>query len=167
MALDYEGDNPRSGLSNYRSEGVSLIENSINLKISDESRVKSNTLLELDDMLEALRETSREIDQPIMIVTDGLDECNMNERKDFIKILTGLKKTSWKSLVTSRFDQDVLSQAYDGCSEFSIKDENVEDDIRVFVDSALRGNEPVDNMLSDRAFRSEVIETLTSRAHGM
>ncbi|KAF6228937.1 hypothetical protein HO133_007049 [Letharia lupina] len=118
-------------------------------------------------MLEALRETSREIDQPIMIVTDGLDECNMNERKDFIKVLTGLKKTSWKSLVTSRFDQDVLSQACDGCFQFSIKDENVEDDIRNFVDSALRGNEPVDNMLSDRAFRLEVIETLTSRAHGI
>ena len=118
-------------------------------------------------MLEALRETSREIDQPIIIVTDGLDECNMNERKDFIRVLTGLKKTSWSSWVTSRFDRDVLSQACDGCFQFSIKDENVEDDIRNFVDSALRGNESVDNMLSGRAFGLEVIETLTSRARGM
>lgn len=127
----------------------------------------SSAQLELDDMLEALRETSRDIDQPIVIVVDGLDDCNMREQKDFIKILVGLKETSWKSLVTSRFEQDLLSKACQGCSQFSIKDDNVENDIRNFVESALRGNEPVDNMLSDEAFRLEVIETLTSRAHGM
>ena len=136
-------------------------------QLYEQSDREANTPLELDDMLEALRETSRYIDQPIMIVMDGLDECNMREQKDFIKVITSLKETSWKSLVTSRFDQDILSKACDGCSQFSIKDDNVESDIRNFVDAALRCNEPVDNMLSDRDFRSEVIETLTSRAHGM
>ena len=42
MALNYEGDNPRSGLFDHRNKGVSptvFDENSISLKISDESRV--------------------------------------------------------------------------------------------------------------------------------
>ena len=42
VALNYEGDNPRSGLFDHRNKGVSptaFDENSISLKTSDESRV--------------------------------------------------------------------------------------------------------------------------------
>ena len=42
MASNYEGDNPRSSLSDHRSKGFSptvFDENSISLKTSDESRV--------------------------------------------------------------------------------------------------------------------------------
>ena len=123
--------------------------------------------LDLDDVLEAVRQAAQEIDQPIMIIIDGLDECNMSEQRGFIKLFAGLKETFWKSLITSRFDQDILAKACGGCLRFSIKDENVENDIRHFVDSALRGTEPINTMFRDRVFRSEVIETLTSRAHGM
>ena len=137
------------------------------IQLYERSDHKTNMRLELDDMLEALRETSRDIDQPVIVVIDGLDECNMLEQKDFIKVLTGLKETSWKSLVTSRFDHDIVTKACEGCTHFSITDDNVANDIRIFVESVLRGNEPVDNMLSDQTFRSEVIETLTSRAQGM
>ena len=123
---------------------------------------ETNVWLELNDMLKALRETSQDINQPIVIVIDGLD----GEQKDFIKILTCLKETSWKILVTSRFEQDIVSKACKGCLQFSIKDDdNVRNDIRNFVDSALRGNEPVENLLSDGEFRSEVIKTLIHHAH--
>lgn len=122
--------------------------------------------LELDVMLEALRETSRDIKQPIVIVIDGLDECNMCGQKDFTRILTSLKQTSWKCLVTSRFGQDILSKACKDCSQFSIKEDNFENDIRNFVDSALKWDEPVDNMLSDQTLRMQVIEIITLRAHG-
>ena len=128
---------------------------------------EANIHLELDDVLEALRETSRNVDQPIFIVVDGLDDCNMREPKDFTKFFTGLKETSWKSLITSRFDQDIMSKVCKACSKDSIKDENVENDIRYFMDLALKGNEPVDNLLGVQTLRVEIIETLTSKAHGM
>ena len=136
-------------------------------RLYEQSDREPNTRLELDDLLEALRETSQDIDQPIVIVMDGLEECNVREQKDFVKVLTGLKETSWKSLVTSRFEQEISSKACKGCLQFSINDDDVKNDIRNFVDCALRGNEPVDNMLSDPALRLQVIETLTYRAHGM
>jgi hypothetical protein len=135
-------------------------------QLYEQSGRESNAPLELEDMLEALIEASRGIDQPVMIVLDALDECNMREQKEFVKVLSSLKETSWKSLVTSRLDQDILSRAYDGCYQFSIKDDNVENDIRNFVDTAVRGNEPVGTMLRDRDLRLEVTETLTSRARG-
>lgn len=123
--------------------------------------------LELDDMLEAMREISRDINQPIVIIMDGLDECNMCQQKDFVKMITCLKKTSWKFLVTSRFGENILFKACRGCSQLSIKEGNVENDIRTLVDSALGWSEPVHDLLSNRAFRLEVTETLVSRAHGM
>ena len=39
-------------------------------------------------------------------------------------------------------------------------------DIRSFVANALQNDEPVSRMLGETAFRSEVIDTLTTRAHG-
>ena len=126
-----------------------------------------NVRLELDDMLKVLRETSQDINQPILIVIDGWDECDMREQKDFEKVLACLKETSWKILVTSRFGKDIMSKACKDCSQFSIKDDNIRNDVRNFVDSALRGNEPADNMLSDGEPRSEVKETLTYHSHGM
>ena len=136
-------------------------------QLYERSNRKPYIQLKLDDMLEAMRETSREICHPVLIVMDGLDECNMRKPKDFRKVFTSLKATSWKVLVTSRSEEDILSKASKDCLQFSITEDSVENDIRSFVRSALRWNEPVDNMLSDQAFRLEVIETLTHRAHGM
>ena len=79
----------------------------------------------------------------------------MHEQKAFIRVLTSLKQTSWKSSMTSRPDQDFLSKAPEGCSQFSINDDYVENDILYFVNSTVRWNEPVDNMLKYRAFRSD------------
>lgn len=123
--------------------------------------------LKMDDMLKAVRETSQEIRHPVPIVLDCLDECSMREPKDFRKVFTGLEETSWKVFVTSRSRRDILSKTSKGCLQFSITEDSVENDIRNFVDSALRWNEPVDNMLSDQTFRLEVIETLTHCSHGM
>ncbi len=76
-------------------------------ELYERSELEPNIRLELDDMLEALRETSRDIDQPIVIEIEGLDECNIREQEGFIRIVTGLKERSWTSLVTSRFEQDI------------------------------------------------------------
>jgi hypothetical protein len=135
-------------------------------QLYEQSGSEANAPLELEDIVEALIEASRSIYQPVMIVLDALDECNMREQKEFVRVLASLKETSWKYLVTSRLDQDILSRAYDDCYQFSIKDDDVENDIRNFVDSAIRGNEPVGTISRDRHLRLEVIETLTSRAHG-
>lgn len=136
-------------------------------RLYERSDRKSSIQLELDDLLEAMRETSRDIREPVIIVMDGFDECNVREPKDFVKVFIGLEQTSWKFLITSRSGQDLLPRSNKCCSQLSITDDTVENDIGNFVDSALRWNEPVDNLLSDRAFRLEVIETLTHRAHGM
>ena len=88
-------------------------------------------------MLEAMRETSRDIDQPMAIVLDGLDECNMRQQKDFMKVFTCLKEKFWKFLVTSRFDQDIFSKVCRGCYQYSIAEDDLDDNIRNFVDSAL------------------------------
>lgn len=136
-------------------------------QLYERSDRESHIQLKLDDILDVMREASRDIREPVTIVLDGLDECNVREPKDFAKVFTGLEGIPCQFFVTSRSTQDILSKAKEGCSQFLITEDNVENDIRNFVDSALRWNEPVDSMLSDRVFRLEVIETLTRRAHGM
>lgn len=124
--------------------------------------------LELEDLLEALRETSRSIFQQVTIIIDGLDEINIRGQSDFVKVFDGLKDTSWKCLVTSRDTRDILPKAYNRFSEFVIGDHANEKDIYNFVESVLRENEPVDRMLGgDPELRSDLIDTLTKRAHGM
>lgn len=136
--------------------------------IYERSNGDSDRHLQLDDLIEALKETSRDIHQPTMIVLDALDEVNMRDQTDFAKVISSLKATSWKFLITSRSAQDILPQVCDGCSYLNIADEDVATDIRYFVDSALKENGAVDAILSrDPDFRSEVIETLTTRSNGL
>ena len=136
-------------------------------QIYDQSEDQRHLLLGLNDMLQALKETSQDIHQPVTIVVDGLDEVNMNERKHFVKVLASLKATSCNWLITSRPNQDVIRGALEGYSEFSIEELHLGLDIRNFVDSAMGGDKPVHTMLRDEALRCDVIETLTSRAQGM
>lgn len=124
--------------------------------------------LELTDMLDYLRETSRDIQRPTTIVLDGLDEMNMREHKDFIKVFSSLKETSWKFLITSRTDQDDFTGASGSCHRFLIQDENIAKDIENFVEFALSGNKAIDDMLSDHHdLREEIVHTLASRSNGM
>lgn len=124
--------------------------------------------LELEDLLAALMEASHSIHQPVTIVIDGLDETNVREQHDFVKLLDSLKDTSWKCLVMSRDAQYVLPKIYNSFSEFIIQDNANEQDINNFVKSVLERNKPIHRMLNgDEKLRSELIETLTSRAHGM
>lgn len=124
--------------------------------------------LELEDLLAALREASHSIHQPATIVIDGLDETNVREQHDFVNVLDSLKDRSWKCLVMSRDAQYVLPKTYSSFSEFVIQDNANEQDINNFVKSVLERNEPIHRLLSgDEELRSELIETLTSRAHGM
>lgn len=124
--------------------------------------------LELDDLLEALREVSRYIDQQFTIVIDGLDEVNICKQSDFVKIFNSFKDMSWKCLVTSRDTRGFFSKAYNRFSEFVIAHDANEEDIYNFVNSVLEENEPIDRMLgSDPKLRSTLIDTLTLRANGM
>lgn len=141
-------------------------------QIFEQKKGEPDYRLELGDLLTALRETSCSIHQPITIVVDGLDESNIREQDNFVQVFDSLKDTSWKCLVTSRDNckdtRTPLPRAHDRFSEFTIGDHENERDIYNFVDGALKENEPIDKMLdSDPEFRSELIETLTSRAHGM
>ena len=117
-------------------------------------------------MLEALKETSRYIQQPITIIVDGLDEINMIERKHFVKLLTNLKQTPWNGLFTSRFDHDLIDGALKGCLRFNVENHHLVHDIRNFLDGVLRRNKALHTMLRDKALRRDVLETLTSRAQG-
>lgn len=136
-------------------------------EVYDRSEDQAHLQLVLDDMLEAFKETSQDIHQPITIVVDGLDEVNMDGQKDMVKVLTSLKETSCNCLFTSRFDQGILLGALEGCSEFSIQNSHLVDDIRNFVDGALRGDKAVHEMLRDESLRSDVVFTLSSCANGM
>ena len=131
-----------------------------------QSKDQPHLLLELDDMLQALNETSRYIQRPITIVVDGLDEINMIERKHFVKFLANLEDSSWNWLFISRPDQDFMDGALKGCSKVSVENHQLVHDIRNFLDGALRGNKALHTMLRDKAFRCDVSETLTSRAQG-
>ena len=122
----------------------------------------------LEDLLETLMEVSRSIHQPVTIVVDGLDEINIRKQSDFVQVFDKLKFTSWKCLVTSRNTRCGWPEAQNRYSQCIIEDDANEQDISNFVKSVLRENEPVDRILdSDPDFRSMLIETLTSRAHGM
>ena len=137
-------------------------------QIFGQTNGKPGHRLKLEDLLEALREASRSILQPVTIIMDGLDDINIRQQSDFVQVFDSLKDTSWKCLVTSRDTQDMLSKAYNHFSEYRIKDNANEKDIYNFVESVLRENEPIDRMLnSDPKLRSELIETLTLRAHGL
>ena len=136
-------------------------------QIYERSEDQRHLLLGLNDMLQALKETSQDLHQRITIVVDGLDEVNMNERTHFVKVLASLKETSCNWLFTSRPDQDLIRGALEGYSAFSIEKLHLGHDIRNFVDSALGGDKPVHSMLRDEALRRDVLETLTSRAQGM
>ena len=136
-------------------------------QVYDQAEDQPHLLLELDDMLEALKETSQYIfHQPITIVVDGLDEVSMNERKHFVKVLANLKENSWNWLFTSRPDQDFIDGALEGCSKFFVENFHLYNDIRNFLGTALRGNKALHTMLRDEALRRDVLETLTSRAQG-
>ena len=133
-------------------------------RINDEPSYR----LELDDLLEALRDSSRSIRQQVTLIIDGLDEINIRNPSDFVKVFNSIKDMSWKCLVTSRDTRGFFSEAYNRFSEFIIGDDANEKDIHNFVKSVLEENEPIDRMLDgDPKFRSELINTLTLRAHGM
>lgn len=136
--------------------------------IYERSNGASNRLVTLDDLIEALKETARDIHYPIIIVLDALDEVNMHDQGNFAKLVSNLKRIPWKFLITSRSAQGSLSNVCDGCSHLSITDENVSTDIRHYVGGVLKDNGAVDGILSrDPTFRSEVIDTLTTRSNGM
>jgi hypothetical protein len=136
--------------------------------IYDRSNGASSHLVTLDDLIEALEETSRDIHYPIIIVLDALDEVNMHDQGDFAKLISNLKGIPWKFLVTSRSAQDSLSNDCDGCSHLSITDKDVATDIRHYVGGVLKDNGAVDGILSrDPRYRTEVIDTLTTRSNGM
>ena len=124
--------------------------------------------LGLEDLLEALREVSRSISQPVIMIIDGLDETNIREQGDFVQVFDSLKNTNWKCLVTSRDTRRFLPKGYDQFSRFIIEDDANKEDIGSFVESVLKGHEPVDTMLKkDPNLRSDLIRTLTLQAHGM
>ena len=136
----------------------------IHERTNDEPSYRS----ELGDLLEALREVSRSIHQQVTLIIDGLDEINIRKQSDFVKVFNSIKDMCWKCLVTSRDPRGFFSEAYNRFSEFIIGDDANEKDIYNFVKSVLRENEPIDRMLgSDPKFRSELINTLTLRSHGM
>ena len=83
----------------------------------EQSEDQRHLLMELDDMLEALKETLRYIHQSIRIVVNGVDEVNMNKRKHFVKALASLTESSCNWLFTSLPEQDSIRGALEGCSE--------------------------------------------------
>lgn len=136
-------------------------------RVYDQSEDQRHLLLGLNDLLQAPKETTQGIHQPITIVVDGLDEVNMNESNHFLQVFASLKETSCNWLFTSRLNQVVIRGALNGYSEFSIEELHLGHDVRHFIDSALGGDKPVHTMLRDEALRCDVLETLTSRAQGM
>jgi len=137
-------------------------------QLYEHSKGGTGRLLRLVDMLSALKETSQAIVQPTVVIVDGLDEINMSQRQDFVRILDELRQTSWKCLVTSRSHQDVLTETPRGYTQFSIIEVETTRHIQDFVERILAGNEPIDQMLSNQSdLCAEVINTLTSRSHGM
>ena len=137
-------------------------------QIFEQTNGESGYNLELEDSLEALREVSFSIHQPIAIVIDGLDENNIQEPSDFLQVFDSLRDISWKCFVTSRGTQYVLPNDCNSFSEFAIEDHANDQDISNFVKGVLGQNKPVDKMLnSDPELRFQLINTLTSQANGM
>ena len=137
-------------------------------QIFEQTNSEHGHKLELEDSLEALMEAFRSIHQPVTIIIDGFDGTNIREQNDFVPVFNSLKSTSSKCLVTSRGTQYVLPKAYNSFSELVIEDGANEEDIYNFVKCILEENEPVDRMLNgDEKLRLELLNTLTSRSHGL
>ena len=137
-------------------------------QVYEESKDQDSSKPHIDDMIEALEQSSRGINQSIVFVWDGVDEIDVSGRIGFGKFLASLKDLPWKTFITSRQNQHPPFPLLSGCSQFSIQDDDVKPDIRNIVDSAISGSKTVGRMLSDDAeLRKEVIDTLTSRSHGL
>ena len=121
-----------------------------------------------EESLEGLREISKSVGRPIIIMIDGFDKTNIRGLRDFAQVFSSLENTSFKCLVTSRSTRFVLPDAHNSFSEFVIEDDANEQDISNFIKCTLSDNPPIDRMLKgDPGFRDELIKTLISRAHGM
>ena len=137
-------------------------------QVYEESKDQDSSKLHIDDMIEALKQISGDISQSIVFVWDGVDEIDLSGRSGFGKLFASLKDLPWKTFITSRQYQHPPFSLLSGCSQFSIQDDDVEIDIRNFVDSAISCSKTVERMLSDDAeLRQEVIDTLISRSHGL
>ena len=138
------------------------------IHVHESSQGDSDRRLELEDLFAALEEVSWNIEHPVLIVIDALDEPNMDDQKDFSRILDSLQNASWKTVITSRSDRNILPNILDRSLCFHMNETSIENDIRYFVDNAIRADAATDRILSRHpATRCEVIDTLTKRSQGM
>ena len=136
-------------------------------QIYEESSGEPSHKLDLKDLLVALKEACQMIEQPIIIVIDGLDKTNIREENEFIKVFSNLKDTSGKWLVTSRPDQDIISKACDDYSQYVIREDSAIQDIRNLVESIIEDNGAFAELLSyEPSSKLKVIDSVSSRAHG-
>jgi Cdc6-like AAA superfamily ATPase len=120
------------------------------------------TVTQLNETLLRVARRMTSQNSPIYIVVDALDECSDRDALlEIIEVISSSKQISL--LVTSRKENDI-NQKLMGLIDFivPIEDERVNTDIELHV----RQYVARDTRLED-SLKSTIIETLTSKAHGM
>ncbi|KAH7319047.1 hypothetical protein BKA65DRAFT_556477 [Rhexocercosporidium sp. MPI-PUGE-AT-0058] len=123
-----------------------------------------------DDLNRHFFECVHQFPSQIIVVCDGLDECETNSREevfDFIARLVSKQSTLAKVFITSRRDEDI-KDAFQGCPVVEIDSQLVNEDIQVFLrDEIERRIENKSLKLRKQDLKITILEALSSKANGM
>ncbi|PLB55500.1 hypothetical protein P170DRAFT_443267 [Aspergillus steynii IBT 23096] len=120
----------------------------------------ARNIWKLEEFLEKL---TGEIDSPIFVVVDGLDECDTVSRNSLLKLLKALSRRPWglKILLSSRPQEDILTQLKEmGMAKIDFSPSIQRDTIIV--------ERTVERQLSglSRGVKDIIIKELSNRAQG-
>ena len=120
----------------------------------------------LEDYLIVIQKTFYIKRTPVVVI-DGLDETPNDHWEGILKLLQGLRRSSWKVFLTSRNKEERLTQALEDCFELQIRSTSVEDDIKLFVQRHLERSY-IDEILqrSKCLQREYIVEYLSEKAAG-
>ncbi|KAL8724912.1 MAG: hypothetical protein Q9181_006621, partial [Wetmoreana brouardii] len=110
------------------------------------------------DLMHALISTCKEFDK-VYFVIDALDECDLKQRKGFLRLLDDLRGCS-AIFVTSRPYDDIMKAAKSS-PQIEIKAHS--SDLRRYILQEIERHDTYDDI--DESFREEIAETVTRRAH--
>ncbi|KAL5315085.1 hypothetical protein ACEPPN_017736 [Leptodophora sp. 'Broadleaf-Isolate-01'] len=123
-----------------------------------------------DDLNVHFFECLRQFPSQVIVVFDGLDECEPGSREEvfeFVARLVNNQSTLVKIFVTSRREEDI-KDAFDGCPVVEIDSKLVNDDIRVFLQGDIErriGNKSL--KLRNQDLKKTILDVLSFKANGM
>jgi hypothetical protein len=123
-----------------------------------------------DELLHVLQETLQQFPK-VCILLDTLDECS--ERQELMETIDRLLRWELRNLhvlLTSRKEREIescLARFVRAENAVNLKNEEVDEDIRIYVKEELFSNRSLSKWHQDQSVQKEIETALTDGAHGM